>query len=80
MSSDLVERLIASINQARAIDRASLLREAAEEIARLRRESTIFKRSLAMLTAYCQIMTDRLDSDTAALENEGHSADSQVNN
>jgi len=39
VSADLVERLRASATQARAIDRAALLNEAADEIERLRNRS-----------------------------------------
>lgn len=55
MSDDIVDRLLSSVNAARATDRSELLREAAAEIKALRR--VIHGRDEAMMTAI-RLMTD----------------------
>lgn len=58
--SDIVDRLRASITQCRAIDRAALLAEAADEVERVQEEVVRLNREVSALISECQKQKDLL--------------------
>lgn len=64
--SDIVQRLRDSATQARAIDRAALLKEAAAEISRIRRKLLELNHAVDSMISECQKLKSMLADERKA--------------